>query len=197
MISPPAITADIFDEVIDYFTRLPDIADTAMSLALNDTARGEALQMARKQILEEVAYPAGYLKSRLVVSKFAKPNDLEVAISGRDRPTSLARFATNARAGQRGIRVEVGRGNTVQLKKAFIIKLNNGNLGLAIRLAPGEQLINRNLTTSSRSLGGNVVLLYGPSIDQVFKGVADDIQPAVADAAVAEFFRQFTRLSDG
>lgn len=194
------ISANLFDELDDYFERMPGVADHAAQLAINDTARGTAMQLARQQMMEEINFTPAYLKERLSIEKYAKRNDLEAIISGRDRPTSLARFATNARAGQRGnIRVEVEKGSTKVLKKAFILNLKSGNLGLAIRLAPGEKLMNKNLPVDVNysSLGNGVVLLYGPSVDQVFRGVASDIQPAVADAAVTEFFRQFARLSNG
>lgn len=194
------ISANLFDELDDYFERMPGVADHAAQLAINDTARGAAMQLARQQMMEEINFTPAYLKERLSIEKYAKRNDLEAIISGRDRPTSLARFATNARAGQRGnIRVEVEKGSTKVLKKAFILNLKSGNLGLAIRLAPGEKLMNKNLPVDVNysTLGNGVVLLYGPSVDQVFRGVASDIQPEVADAAVTEFFRQFARLSNG
>lgn len=194
------ISANLFDELDDYFERMPGVADHAAQLAINDTARGTAMQLARQQMMEEINFTPAYLKERLSIEKYAKRNDLEAIISGRDRPTSLARFATNARAGQRGnIRVEVEKGSTKVLKKAFILNLKSGNLGLAIRLAPGEKLMNKNLPVDVNysTLGNGVVLLYGPSVDQVFRGVASDIQPEVADAAVTEFFRQFARLSNG
>lgn len=194
------ISANLFDELDDYFERMPGVADHAAQLAINDTARGTAMQLARQQMMEEINFTPAYLKDRLSIEKYAKRNDLEAIISGRDRPTSLARFATNARAGQRGnIRVEVEKGSTKVLKKAFILNLKSGNLGLAIRLSPGEKLMNKNLPVDVNysTLGNGVVLLYGPSVDQVFRGVASDIQPEVADAAVTEFFRQFARLSNG
>lgn len=191
------ITSNLFDELGDYFERMPGVADHAAQLAINDTARGTAMQLARQQMMEEINFTPAYLKNRLTIAKYAKRNDLEAIISGRDRPTSLARFATNARAGQRGVMVEVHKGSAKMMKKGFIIKLKNGNLGLAIRLAAGEKLMNKNLPAEvySSSLGTGVVLLYGPSVDQVFRSVAADIQPAVADAAVTDFFRQFARLS--
>ncbi len=193
------ITANLFDELSTYFEQMPGVADHAAQLAINDTARGTAMRLARQQMMEEINFPSSYLKSRLNIDKFASRKDLEAVISGRDRPTSLARFATNAKAGQRGVMVEVRKGSAKMMKKGFIIKLKNGNLGLAIRLAAGETLMNKNLPANvfSSSLGTGVVLLYGPSVDQVFRGVATDIQPEVADAAAAEFFRQFARLSNG
>lgn len=202
------VIADLLKDTEEFFQRMPAAATQAARMALNDTARGPALKMARDEIYDQVNFPAGYLgNDRLFVSKLARNDDLEASITGRDRPTSLARFATRAQVGQRGVEVQVHRGNTKFMKKAFIVKLRAGramdgkqhNLGLAIRLAPGEELINRNFPSEVHAtrLGPNVLLLYGPSVDQVFRSVSSDIQPQVLDAATTEFFRQFARLTNG
>ena len=201
-----SVTADLFEELADYFERMPQITTEAARIALNDTVRGPGLRMARDAMYDEIAFPAGYLgPDRLFVSKLASNADLEASITGRDRPTSLARFATNARPGQRGVTVEVHRGNSKVMKKAFVVKLRSGrtmdgktfNVGLAIRLAPGEKLMNKNLPVEAYAtkLGPNVVLLYGPSVDQVFRSISAEIQPDVADSAANAFLRQFARLS--
>ena len=202
-----SIISDLFPEIEKYFDGLPGVTTEAARIALNDTARGPALGLARMQMNSEINFPAGYLKGdRLGVSKLARNADLEAIITGRDRATSLARFASGGRiGGKNGVTVEVGKGKSRHLRRAFMIKLKSGktmdgstfNVGLAIRLAPGERLSNRHLpaNTHASSLGSGVVLLYGPSVDQVFKSVASDIQPDVADALATEFFRQFDRLS--
>lgn len=202
-----SIISDLFPEIEKYFDGLPGVTTEAARIALNDTARGPALGLARMQMNSEINFPAGYLKGdRLGVSKLARNADLEAIITGRDRATSLARFASGGRiGGKNGVTVEVGKGKSRHLRRAFMIKLKSGktmdgstfNVGLAIRLAPGERLSNRHLpaNTHASSLGSGVVLLYGPSVDQVFKSVASDIQPDVADALTTEFFRQFDRLS--
>lgn len=204
-----SVTGDIFDELESYFERMPQQTTEAARMAINDTVRGPALKLARDEIYDQVNFPGGYLgNDRLGVTKLARNNDLEAIITGRDRPTSLARFALNPKPGQRGpIQVQVHKGSTKVMKKAFIVKLRSGktmdgktfNLGLALRLAPGERLQNKTLPSEvyATSLGPNVVLLYGPSVDQVFRSVASDIQPDVADLAVNEFFRQFARLTNG
>jgi hypothetical protein len=201
------IFADGLEDLEQLFAQMPDKANQAASLAINDTSRRSALKLARDEIYEQIAFPTGYLTgNRLEISKFAKPQDLEAIVTGRDRPTSLARFASDRRPGTRNVQVQVQKGRTKVLKKAFIVKLRAGrtmdgdtfNVGLAIRLAPGERLMNRTkegITTSS--LGNGVVLLYGPSVDQVFKAVAADISPKVADNLQTEFFRQFSRLLNG
>lgn len=199
--------AEGLDGLEAYFERMPGVANQAASLAINDTSRRSALKLARDEIYSQVAFPTGYLTgNRLDITKFAKPDSLEAVITARDRPTSLARFASDRRPGQRGVQVQVQKGKSKFLKKAFIVKLKSGrtmdgqtfNVGLAIRLAPGERLMNRKSEgITSTALGSGVVLLYGPSVDQVFKAVAADIAPKVADNLQVEFLRQFARLSGG
>lgn len=202
-----SVIGELFEELADYFEQMPEKANQAAALAINDVARGSALRRSRDQILDEVNFPAGYLtKDRLGVAKLARTHDLEAVIRGRDRATSLARFVKNPKPGQRGVQVEVHKGSVKTMKKGFIVKLRSGrtldgqtfNVGLAIRLAPGEKLINKNFaldTFATSSLGSGVVLLYGPSVDQVFRWVSQDIQPEVAEDVGNEFFRQFARLN--
>ncbi|WP_329502985.1 hypothetical protein PCP35_09245 [Pseudomonas aeruginosa] len=197
-----------FDIPADYFERMPEDVTQAVRMAINDVAKGPALRRAREEVGDQVNFPAGYLTGdRLGVSKLARNHDLEAVITGRDRPTSLARFVRNPRPGQRGVMVEVHKGSAQYMKKAFLLRLRSGrvmdgqtfNIGLAIRLAPGEKIHNRReaANVNYSSLGNGVVLLYGPSVDQVFRSVSDDIAPEVGDMAVAEFWRQFARLTNG
>ena len=203
-----SIGVEEFRDLSDYFTRMPDIATDAARMAVNFAAARSAVPLGRDEMYEQVAFPRGYLgTARFGMTKKARNTDLEAIVTARDRPTSLARFVKGARPGQRGVMVEVHRGHSKEMKKGFIVKLRSGagmdgktfNLGLAIRLAPGEKLMNKSLPVEvyAKSLGPNVVLLYGPSVDQVFRSVSNDIQPQVAEAMETEFFRQLSRLSNG
>ena len=42
---------------------------------------------------------------------------------------------------------------------------------------------------------GEVALLYGPSVDQVFRDVSEDIAGPVGNMVATEFFRQLTRFT--
>jgi hypothetical protein len=188
-----------------FFKRLPEIADHAAQLSVNDSARF-ARRVGGDEILDEVNYPRSYLRGengRLSITKFATRGDPEAEVKGRDRPTSLARFsAQRVRFGrQRGIKVKVSRkGATKTLEHAFYMKLRRGqsfdgenfNVGLAVRVRKGEKLRN---STAALELGNGLYLLYGPSVDQVFGGVAEDIIDSVSDHLEDEFIRQFERLS--
>jgi hypothetical protein len=117
----------------------------------------------------------------------------------------LARFAQNQsfdgarRTG--GVRVRV-RGAGTFMKGAFFVKLRRGgdtadgfNVGLALRLKPGQTLRGRKKGGASVRLAPDLYLLYGPSVDQVFRDVAVAESPAIKADLGREFLRQWVRLN--
>jgi hypothetical protein len=101
--------------------------------------------------------------------------------------------------GHAGVYVQVAPGKSRFMKRAFLMRLPQGstltdtifNLGLAIRLRPGEVLQNK---VSARKVASGLYLLYGPSVDQVFRsndgsGVANDMVPEIERDLSAEFLR--------
>lgn len=169
--------------------------------AINATA-SRTSTAARRKVREEVNFPAQYLtgtdssgQQRLGVSKKANSADLEAVITGRQRPTSLARFLVGSpQPGRLGVSVQVSPGFATFMKRAFVIRLPAGradietksNLGLAIRLKPGEVIHNKRVMLK---LSGNLYLLFGPSVDQVFNTVREDVSPDASDFLGAEFSR--------
>lgn len=190
-------------EAKKFFDALPDATRRAASLAINQTTERKAMPLAREAMAVQVAFPTGYLSPpRFIVKDKASPTNLMASIAGRFTPTSLARFTTGGkRAGLRsgtGVTIRVNPGRPLTLPRAFLLNLRSGNIGLAIRLRQGEVLRNRRIsgkTFTSGPLKG-VTLLYGPSVDQVFRTVAIDITPQVLDNLQTEFLRQFVRLSN-
>jgi hypothetical protein len=190
------------DGLQQYVDAMPEAATTAARIALNDTATGPGLALFRKATADSANFPPGYLTDkRLGVTKPARNADLATTITGRFRPTSLARFVRNPQPGVRGnIRVEVKRGHQRVLKRAFLVRLRQGasisndnfNLGLAIRLKPGETLEG---SSKALQLDKGLYLLYGPSVDQVFRNTSGEVAPQVLSLVTGEFFRQFFRLS--
>lgn len=193
-----------------YFRTMPEMTARAMRLAINGTVKGGGMSAIKAKMLDEVAFPSGYLNAdRLKVTRLASDTKLEAVVTGRKRATSLARFVTgnpvpnSRRPGGLSVRVKSGR--TTYLKNAFVVRLKKGaslsednfNLGLAVRLKPGEQLTNKRTTHKSWLVPGKVALLYGPSVDQVFSGVITELQPKIGDMVSGEFYRQFERLSNG
>jgi hypothetical protein len=192
-----------------YCTIAPEIALTAARIAINDTARDALKKDIPNAIQAQVKFPDGYLKlpDRLSIERLASNESLEATILGRDRPTSLARFTTGLAAfgvkQTTPVRVEVKPGHPIEEKRVFAVRLNAGadnvdnyNVGLAIRLKGNEVLARRSLGNSVPEIFPNVYLLYGPSVNQVFSDVADEIEPAISDNLESEFLRQFVRLSD-
>lgn len=181
----------------------PDRANKAMSLALNSVVGGSGLVKLRKAVEREIDFPAGYVNDdRLYFAQHATPTRLEASVIGRQRATSLARFASGSPGQKGGVTVRVKNGSKF-MKSAFLVRLKSGtalsddhyNVGLAIRLQPGQAL-NKKDTSRMVHLESNVVLLYGPSIDQILRNeVAESESPKIADDIADEFFRQFGRLS--
>jgi len=190
-------------ELEKFLDAVPDITRRSAAYAMNDVLGGQALARFRKAVAAEVQFPAGYVDDKISFDKRATPTDLTASVVGRQRPTSLARFASGGTVGGRGgVTVRV-KGGSSYMKDAFLVRLRQGNsisddgfnVGLAIRLKEGTTL-NKRDTSRMVHLESNVVLLYGPSVDQILRNeVADAETPEVVGAIAQEFFRQFARLA--
>lgn len=173
----------------------------AAARAINKVTRDGRVEIAR-DIRDQVNLPASYVASgqkRLYVSQQATTGNLEGKITARGRATSLARFVQGTPRRGQGVRVEVAPGRSLYMKRAFLIRLRAGNsnvdtkynMGLAIRLRPGETLQNK---LTARRMEKGLYLLYGPSVDQVFRardgsGVANEKAPQLASKLEREFLR--------
>jgi hypothetical protein len=136
------------------------------------------------------------------VSKKASSGLPQARIRARFRPTSLARYAvTNLRTWKRGqpITVRVAPGRVKTLRRAFPQRLRAGtqmtdakhNMGLAIRLKPGETPRNKKFFVAMK---GGRWLMYAPSIQQAFisrsgAGVAKDTEHDVLRDLEREWMR--------
>lgn len=192
--------ADSLLSAIEFVAHLPDVVDRAAQLSINSVATRSGLTLIRRSIYDDIAFPKDYLTTeRLGVTKKASVQNLEAVITARHRPTSLARFAQGQALGSRariGVRVKVSRaGGTTLLRNAWLTRLKNGNIGLAVRLKPGESLQNKNAPHRYWLVPDRVALLYGPSVDQVFRHVSEDTAPQIGNMVNEEFLRQFARLS--
>jgi hypothetical protein len=197
-----------------FFDDEPVIARRAARLAINQATERVGLKEARAAMLQQVAWPKGYLtenvngQTRFGLAVRATDRDLEAIVRGRFQPTSLARFTRQrpqrgrparkrrGAATRRGLQVTIQPGRSVTLPNAFLLNLRGGNVGLAVRVRPGERLKNTRgakIITTGRLKG--LALLYGPSVEQVFRTVAADVREPVARAVEIEFRRQFARLS--
>lgn len=201
-IDPIFVDAAVLGSVFQQLEDLTPTIHTAARIAINDTMERQGMALLRKKILEQTAFPPGYFKlpKRLYVKQKAYNDNLEGIIEARGRATSLARFVAGnpGLRGKQGLKVQVNPGAFKSMPGAFLLRLNAGasktqdnfNIGLAVRLKPGQTLNKR----SSTQLGHNLHLLYAPSVDQNFRDVADEQAPAVADLVEEQFWRQFDRL---
>lgn len=203
------ITAVNVLEIEEFLSAQPAAARTSARIAINQVTARKAVPQMRRAMKDEINFPPGYLENpdRFGQTKRATDSDLTAAITARFRPTSLARFAEGqSYEGARrtgGVRVKVNKGGGAsRIKGAFFVKLRRGgdmqdgfNMGLAIRLKPGERLRGRKKGGAGVELAPNLYLLYGPSVDQVFREVSVAESPAVAEQLEREFVRQYVRIS--
>lgn len=176
---------------------LPDDVKLAASRAVNYAAK-RSRTLAGRRIREQVNFPARYLSGengRLQITSKASPDNPEATITGRFRATSLATFTRgNPTPSKAGVTVEVAPGFAKKMRRAFVIRLRQGselsdtksNLGLAIRLKPGESIHNK---VNIVRMNNGLYLLYGPSVNQVFKDVSSEILPDVEGFLENEFTR--------
>lgn len=189
-----------FDADLPDLGKSPEKIVRFATMAINKTV-DRARTLSAERITQQVNFPASYLRgtdSRLAVTKRASSNNLEGVVTGRYRATSLARFVhdNNPAAARKrgGLTIEVKPGKARFVKGAFLVKLRAGatktdtkyNLGVAIRLKQGQRPRN---SRAAVQLDHNVWLLYGPSVQQVFQSVREDVAPEAQDFLVAEFLR--------
>jgi hypothetical protein len=196
-------------EGLEGLSHIPEFTpkvEKALVQALNRTAdRGRT--SADKRIREQVNFPASYLRpsqGRLKVIQRAGKGHFEARIRGRDRTTSLARFSRqkylgggNRRHAGGGVRVSVKKGGPQRMiQRAFIMKLRNNNLGLAVRTDGSKP----KGAFKPKEIGKGLWLLYGPSIDQVLSaatdgdGVVEEMTPETLEFLESEFERNLQRM---
>lgn len=187
-------------EGLSAYRTLEDIPEkllVAAARAVNRTTE-RARTAGGREIRKQVNLPARYVSDNLFTGQAATPERLEREIVGRFRPVSLARYAkgtpeSTRRAG--GVNLTIKPGGAAFMKRAFLVRLRgaggdtgaNANIGLAIRLRPGETIRNKKVSLTVTKSG--LALLYGPSIDQLFQTVREDITPDASDFLEREFLR--------
>lgn len=196
---------DEIGKIQSYLDAAPQHAARAMRLALNTVAQRSGMALIRNSIRDQIAFERNYLTgNRLDVAKLATDSSLSVTIRARKRATSLARFASGQALGPmtNGIRVRVKKGKSTLIKRGWLVRLKKGaslsednyNVGLAVRLGPGEELTHKRTAHSSWLVKDQIALLYGPSVDQIFRSVSEQVGEKLARQVAQEFYRQFERL---
>jgi hypothetical protein len=200
------IVLDGLEKFADETGDLPRNVTTAITRSINRTLDRTRTRAARA-ILDQVAFPASYLgpaRKRLWVRQRARNDSLFGSIEGRDSATSLARFAKQKvptagsqrpKGNKIDVRVKPG-GGFKAIPRAFLIKLRNNNVGLAVRtngFAPPGAF-------KPKEISKNLWLLYGPSVDQALlaatdgQGVYEELTPEALDFMTSEFNRQMDLL---
>lgn len=175
------------------FANVPERVKRFAVAAVNTTARKFRTESSRR-IREQIAFPARYLDSKtdgnLRLARTATVAAMEAVIQGRFEPTQLSRFVKGPkRHGIKGPTVEVGRGNRERMNRAFLMNLRSGNIGLVVRLRQGEHIENKSRMVS---MNNNLYLLYGPSVNQIFRQVSEE----VSDDAGAFMEKEFLRMTE-
>ncbi len=193
-------------EVRSALGRAGGVARKAARLAINDTAR-KMRTAGSKAIREQVNLKAKYVNDRLDVSKKATDDSLSAIISGRQRNTLLYRYGAKvltrkAKHPERskgfpalgippgrklaGVSVKVKRGGPrKKMRGAFIVHGLKDSKASAVAI-PME----------GRYSSGNRKFdaLYGPSVQQVWTDVREDLAPEAERRLNAEYQRQLKRL---
>jgi hypothetical protein len=199
----------IYVVAVEGLSAIQNIGDLPKQIAENARRAIEATLKrtrtdAAQRMMRQVNFTARYLtgeNGKLALGKRPTTSNLEGSIIGRQRPTSLATFSSGGTPNRPGMRVQVKPGFARFLPKAFLFRLRAGtanietrsNLGLAIRLKRGETIRNKKHMIA---LDRNLYLLYGPSVDQVFNTVSEDVSLGAAAFLENEFSR-LMELPDG
>ena len=173
---------------------------TAQYRAINQVA-AKTMTRARRAITSQVRLSASYVRERMTLQR-ANREKPSAVIRARQRPTRLATYGAAqltrvaAEAGgdalrgipagrkQAGVSVGVKKsGGRKKMRGAFLVPLRAGNvgggngLGVFVRTGPARRDIKH---------------LYGPSVDQLFNGVAETLTPEIETELEAALVRQIT-----
>jgi len=165
------------------------------SMAVNDASR-KTITLGKKYMPTIVNINAGYFnKDRYFVKSFSNPQTLTAIVAGRDKPTSLSAFAPKqgglrdgfiAYRGMINAAVKPGGGSSFE---AYLLRLRSGNLGLAVRSQTAPSKAYRPKQVGQTGLW----LLYGPSVNQVFKSARSAMAPDIMNYLTSEYLRQLNR----
>lgn len=194
------------DPLLDFAKRIDafgERGDRAAAKAVNEGAQF-AVRAGAKDIASEVNLTQKYIRDggRLAVSGLASAGNLEATVTGRDRPTSLARFSrTGQTFGRQRLAptVAVAKGSAGRrIPGSFFMRLRKGNtgelgnVGIAVRLKPGESLPGKRVQPKASKSG--LALLYGPSVGQAFRSAAPRAAGPVSDKTVQALLRELDRM---
>lgn len=180
---------------------------TAQQRAVNYAAR-KARSEASRRIRAQVNLPVSYLNEpkRFYVSRWATRDKVEAVITARQRPTRLARYGGKqltkkgpyakgdplrkipAGRKQAGVSVRVKKGGQLRrMRRAFLVPLRRGKM-------PGDTSVMGIFIRTGKSKK-SIRHLYGPSVDQVFARIRDELRPQILQDLAREYGRQLRLLT--
>ncbi len=196
--------ADDLTVDLSFFHELPAQLQAIGTAVVNAAAvqgRTEAVKLMR----ESVNLPETYIRDKLRIVKATRGGNPEAVIRAERRPVLLSRFASRqlVRAAKRakgdplrgiakgrkqaGISVKVKRsGGRAKMPGAFFIpiranKVEGGNgMALAVRTGTGRD---------------DYEIKYGPSVDQMFQSVRDQVGPELLDQMLDAFLARLEKLA--
>lgn len=187
---------------LDNITEVSEIRDLieksgpALLRAVNDAGRWAHAE-AHKRVGKDLNWPAGYLNDKTLSFRPARGHNKHdgAIVRARTRPTSLNRFALTGQSmrERHGVRVEVTKGSPKTIQKAFFMRLNNRNVGMAIREHSYREMPG---VRAGKYVWNGLVFLYGPSVDQVFRTHRDG-PDGIAAQALDRLEESFERLLGG
>lgn len=164
------------------FSAVRDASDSVKSVLANSVNRTTtwAITEAERRIGRGLALPAGYIsKKGMLWSTRASYLNPTAKIVAAFRPMQLRSYALNAPAvfrDRQRPKVEVIPGHQVSMTKAFFIKMRGGSqTGIAMKHA---DYLQSHEESNSKPFKG-IVLLHGPSIDQHFSLVSENMQEEI------------------
>lgn len=144
----------------------------ASARGVNKTA-SKAMTAANKEIREQVALPARYVREKLKLRK-ASAAQPEATISASKRGVLLSRFRHSAT--KKGVRVTVKPGQSKMILSAFLIRLRAGPSDGAGALGIAARAFGANGLRVGRL---PIDVFHGPSVSQVFDKTRYMIQPDI------------------
>lgn len=188
---------------------MPAAIDRALANVLNELAP-QVMQRAQRKIVSRVKLSPAYIEDRMSWSKATVTRPVAI-IKSRERATRLATFMAQQRiigatskAGakgdplrgippkfkQAGVYTGIKPGSNMLLKHAFLMPLRAGSvaggngMGIFVHTGPGKKDIRQ---------------LYGPSVNQLFRGVSEEMQEPVLqemeDALRASIIAEMNRIA--
>ena len=169
--------------LLDYLVQTKEVFGVGVDLEFEKVAacvhrgvtayQGDMLEFMR-------AFPAGFFDRVICSRTLEELQDPTAIITGRRRPTTLASYgAKKLLNGKKpGVSVKVSRqGPRKVLKKAFLLTLKAG-----AEAGSAQGVFMR--------VGGKLKHLYGPSVDQLFRRIKDEISPQIVMDLSDAFFKQ-------